>query len=182
MLLKLYQVGQPILRKKAKTLTAAKLKSKHTQDIIDFMVSTLRDAPGVGLAAPQVGEALKIVIIEDKAKYHQPIPKDLLLINPEIEVIDESNNVYFEGCLSLDGYVAAVPRHKSVRVKAIDRNGKSLSFIAKDWQARIVQHEMDHLEGKIYIDMMLKNSFMNLNNFSKLWRKAKQADISSSFH
>jgi peptide deformylase len=78
MLLKLYQVGQPILRKKAKTLTAAKLKSKHTQDIIDFMVSTLRDAPGVGLAAPQVGEALKIVIIEDKAKYHQPIPKDLL--------------------------------------------------------------------------------------------------------
>jgi peptide deformylase len=78
--------------------------------------------------------------------------------------------------------VAAVPRHKSVRVKAIDRNGKSLSFIAKDWQARIVQHEMDHLEGKIYIDMMLKNSFMNLNNFSKLWRKAKQADISSSFH
>jgi peptide deformylase len=194
MLLKLYQVGQSVLREEAKVVSAAQLKSKKTQDIIDFMISTLRDAPGVGLAAPQVGEALRIVIIEDKAKYHQPIPKELLkeqgrkvvllkvLINPEIEIIDEDSSIYFEGCLSVDGYVAAVPRYKVVRVKALGRDGKSLSYLAFDWQARILQHEVDHLDGTIYMDKMLKNSFMNINNFAKLWRTEKQAKIISAFN
>src|SRR5579863_436157 len=98
MLLKLYQTGQPILRKRAKPVSRRELASSHVQEVIDYMVATLHDAPGVGLAAPQVGEALRIIIIDDKAKYHEQIPTKLLksqgrrpvslkiLVNPVIEV------------------------------------------------------------------------------------------------
>src|SRR4051812_41423641 len=116
MLLKLYQTGQPILRKPAKRLTRQDLATKHVQDVIDFMINTLRDAPGVGLAAPQVGEPLQIIIVEDKATYHEAVPENLLkeqgrkpvklkvLVNPTLEIVDPKTSSYFEGCLSVDGY------------------------------------------------------------------------------
>ena len=78
MLLKLYQTGQPILRQSAKHVTKQQLKTQHTQDVINFMIVTLRDAPGVGLSAPQVGESWQVVIIEDIAKYHETVPRSLL--------------------------------------------------------------------------------------------------------
>jgi peptide deformylase len=193
MLLKLYQAGQPILRKKAKTVTKEQLQSKHTQEVIDFMIATLHDAPGVGLAAPQVGEDLRIIIINDQAKYHKQVPKEVLkeqgrkpiplkvLVNPELEIVDNKKELWFEGCLSVDGYTAVVPRARAVTVKALDRNGKQITYSAKDWHARILQHELDHLKGVLYIDNMKLNSFMNLKNFNMLWREAGKTKIEKNY-
>jgi peptide deformylase len=193
MLLKLYQAGQPTLRKKAKHVSKQLLATKHTQDVIDFMISTLRDAPGVGLAAPQVGESLKIIIIEDKPSYVETVPKNLVreqkrkplklkvLVNPTLEVIDSETSLYFEGCLSVDGYVAAVARNKKVKVRALDRNGKEITFIAEGWQARILQHEIDHLFGTLYLDKMIPQSYSSIKNFSRLWRKSMESDIRKKF-
>jgi peptide deformylase len=193
MLLKVYQTGQPILRAKAKPLNKKRLASKEIQDVIDFMIATLRDAPGVGIAAPQVGEPLQIIVIEDLAKYHDMVSKPLLkeqnrkpqslqvLVNPSITVVDPELALFFEGCMSIDNYLAAVPRHKSVKVKAWDRNGKEVSFTANGWHARIVQHEMDHLNGVLYIDTMKHASFMSIKNYSLLWRKSSEAKIKKTF-
>ena len=193
MLLKLYQAGQPILRRSAQQLTLKQLQTRHVQDVIDFMIATLRDAPGVGLAAPQVGEPLQIFIIEDKATYLETVPAELLteqgrkptnlriFVNPKLEVIDSSTALYFEGCLSVEGHVAAVARHKVVRISALDRHGKAVSYVARGWQARIVQHEYDHLQGELYIDKMHPKSFMSIKNFTMLWRKSLEASVRQHF-
>jgi peptide deformylase len=193
MLLKMYQVGQPILRKAAKPLTRDELSSKTVQDVIDFMIATLRDAPGVGLAAPQVGEARQIIIIEDKAKFHEQVPEEVLkgqerkairlkvLVNPKLKIVDTKTNLYFEGCLSVEGYVAAVPRVKTVTVEAWDRNGKPITYTAHGWHARILQHEIDHLNGILLIDRMKSKSFMSIKNFNMFWRKAMSDKIQKTF-
>jgi peptide deformylase len=193
MLLKLYQTGQPILRKPAKRVSKQLLHTQKVQDIIDFMIDTLRDAPGVGLAAPQIGESLQIIIIEDKASYHETVPENLLkeegrkpvglkvLINPSLEVIDTETALYFEGCLSVDGYVGAVARSKAVRLTAWTREGKEVSYTAKGWHARILQHEVDHLLGKLYTDVMIPQSFTSNKNFTMLWRKSLEHEIKQTF-
>jgi len=193
MLLKLYQTGQPILRKPARRVTKQLLASKRTQEVIDFMIATLRDAPGVGVAAPQVGESLQIIIIEDKARYHETVPVNLLkeqrrqptslrvLVNPTLEVLEPDEAVYFEGCLSVEGYVAVVPRARSVRVTALDRTGQHVSYAAHGWHARILQHETDHLLGKLYTDRMLPASFTSIKNFSLLHRKSLETSIRKQF-
>lgn len=193
MLLKIHQTGQPVLRKKAKSVSKEMLAKKETQELIDLMAETLRDSPGVGLAAPQVGELLKIFIVEDKAEYHEQVPKDVLkaqvrkpvplkvFVNPELEVEDHEEALFFEGCLSVDGYVAVVPRAKAVKIKALDRHGKPITYTAHGWFARILQHETDHLDGTLMIDCMKNKSFMNLKNFNNLWRKALPDKIEKEF-
>jgi peptide deformylase len=193
MLLKLYQTGQPVLRKKAKVVSKKVLASKKTQELIDSMVDTLRDSPGVGLAAPQVGESLQIFIVEDLAKYHEQVPSDVLaaqerkpvalkvFVNPKLEVTEQDEALFFEGCLSVDGYMAAVPRTKTVRIQALDRHGKAIAYTAHGWFARILQHETDHLNGILLIDRMKTKSFMNIKNFNNLWRKALPAKIEKEF-
>lgn len=194
MLLKIYQTGQPNLRKKAKLVSKDVLTKKHTQELIDLMVETLRDSPGVGLAAPQVGEPFQIFIVEDLAKYHKQVPKDVLkaqerkpvslkvFVNPKLEIIEQDETLFFEGCLSVDGYVAAVPRAKSVKIKALDRHGKPITYTANGWFARILQHEIDHLNGLLLIDRMKNKSFMNTKNFNNLWRKALPGEIKREFN
>ena len=193
MLLKIYQAGQPVLRKKAKAVSKNSLARKQTQELIDLMIATLRDSPGVGLAAPQVGESLRLFIVEDLAKYHEQVPKGVLqaqkrepvalkvFINPELEVIEQDEALFFEGCLSVDGYVAAVPRAKRIKIKALDRHGKPITYTAHGWFARILQHETDHLNGVLLIDRMKVRSFMNLKNFNNLWRKALPAKIEKAY-
>ncbi|MDB5166332.1 MAG: peptide deformylase [Candidatus Saccharibacteria bacterium] len=193
MLLKIHQAGQPILRKQAKTVTESVLRSRETQDLIDHMIETLRDVPGVGLSASQVGSPLNICIMEDKAAYHKPLLPEVLmaqgrkefslkvLVNPRLEIIETEPEIFFEGCLSVEGYVGVVPRASKVRVTATDRHGEALSFVAKGWQARILQHEVDHLHGILYIDKVRLSSFMNIKNFNNLWRDALQPKIEKHF-
>jgi peptide deformylase len=193
MVLKIHQVGQPVLRNKAKALSKKQLASSKIQELIDSMVETLRDSPGVGLSAPQVGESLQIFIVEDKAEYHELVPKDVLsaqkrkpvqlkvFVNPNLEVVEQDEELFFEGCLSIDGYVAVVPRFSSVKINALDRNGKPITYTTNGWLARILQHEVDHLNGTLLIDRMENRSFISIKNFNKIWRKALPDKIEKEY-
>ncbi|OGL21875.1 peptide deformylase [Candidatus Saccharibacteria bacterium RIFCSPHIGHO2_01_FULL_45_15] len=186
MILKIVQAGDTTLRKKAKQLTRAQLAKPETQQLIDLMIATLRDRPGVGLAAPQVGESLRIIIIEDKTEYHEKVSDEMLIaqsrkpvplkviVNPVLTIISpaDKSELYFEGCLSVDGYAAVVPRARAVKVTGWDRHGKPLTVTADGWFARILQHEVDHLNGDLYIDTMISRTFMTDKQYSKDWAKA----------
>jgi peptide deformylase len=159
--LKIVQAGHPVLRHKARALTPAEIKGAEIRQLIDLMRETMRDAPGVGLAAPQIGLPLRLAVIEDVAEMSEESRKTRerelvpfhVIINPEIELDGESIEFY-EGCLSLDGFMALVARSRRVRVKALNEKAQPVSIEASGWYARILQHEIDHLNGTMYIDRM----------------------------
>ncbi len=192
MILKIIQTGDSLLREKAKKLTAQQLAKPATQQIIDLMIATLRDRPGVGLAAPQIGESLQIIIIEDKKKYQEKVSDELLatqgrkpvslkvIVNPILKIEKSVNdNLFFEGCLSVDGYAAIVPRAHKVTVSGLDRDGKEISFSAEGWLARILQHEVDHLNGSLYVDRMLPRSFITDKHYADKWAKADPKELAA---
>jgi len=182
MLLKIVAVGHPVLRQTPRPLTPKEIRSPEIKDLIEHMRETLRDAPGVGLAAPQIGQSLNLAVIEDRAEYHKAateaelqerdrVPVDFhVLINPQIELLSDSQVSFFEGCLSLPGFMAEVPRSRSVRVTCLDHHGRSRVIEATGWYARILQHEIDHLHGKIYIDRMQSQTFSTLDNYQRHWK------------
>ncbi len=188
MLLKIVQVGHPVLRQTPRVIAPKDIRSPAIQDLIEHMRETLRDAPGVGLAAPQIGQSLYLAVIEDRAEYHKTateaelkererIPVDFhVLINPQIELLSDSQVSFFEGCLSLPGFMAEVPRSRSVRVTCLDHHGKPRVIEAKGWYARILQHEIDHLHGKIYIDRMHTKTFSTLENYQRHWKNRVSGD------
>lgn len=138
------------LRLKAKQVTKF---DTELQTLVDNMFETLRAAPGVGLAAPQIGESLRLVVVEyTEDEDENAKPKKYVLVNPEIIKRSEEMVTDVEGCLSLPGLAGRVERHQAVTVKAKNRFGKPLKIEAQDWLARIFQHEIDHLDGVLYID------------------------------
>jgi peptide deformylase len=179
MLLKIVAVGHPVLRQMPRPLAPKEIGGAAIKDLIEHMRETLRDAPGVGLAAPQIGQSLNLAVIEDRAEYHKAateaelkererVPVDFhVLINPQIELLADSQVSFFEGCLSLPGFMAEVPRARSVRVTCLDHRGKPRVIEARGWYARILQHEIDHLHGKIYIDRMQSHTFSTLDNYQR---------------
>lgn len=181
MRLKIVQVGEPVLRQAARRLTPDDIRSRDTQQLIEWMRETMYDAPGVGLAAPQVGLGLQLAVIEDKPEYikdnpaaakerdRKPVPFHVI-VNPAITLLDDPGIQFFEGCLSLAGFTAVVPRARRVRVDCLDHNGKSKTIEASGWYARILQHEIDHLQGTVYIDRMYARSFMEMENYTRHWR------------
>jgi peptide deformylase len=183
MLLKIVCVGDPVLRKKARQLTPDEIRSAQIQELIAHMRETMHDAPGVGLAAPQVGQSLQLAVIEDKTEYHKnlseadlksrerkPVPFHVI-INPQIELLAPPDVSFHEGCLSLPGFMAVVPRAKKVRVTCLDERGKPRTIEASGWYARILQHEIDHLHGRIYVDRMQSKTFTTLENYQKNQKK-----------
>jgi peptide deformylase len=187
--LKIVQVGEPVLREVARTLTEAEIRSDKIQSLITDMRETMNQAPGVGLAAPQVGLVLQLAVIEDKEEYfkdiaaeelrereRRPIPFQVI-INPRIIPTSESVVQFFEGCLSLAGFSAVVPRTRSVRVECLDENGEPKLIEAVGWHARILQHEIDHLNGHLYIDRMRSRTFTSLANFNQFWKGKAITDI-----
>lgn len=140
----------PFLRLKAKQVTKF---DSELQTLIDNMFETMRAAPGVGLAAPQIGESLRLIVVEyTEDEDENAKPKKYVLVNPEIVKRSEETVTDLEGCLSLPGLAGTVERHLAVTVKAKNRFGKPLKIEAEDWLARIFQHEIDHLDGVLYID------------------------------
>ena len=144
----------PVLRESAKSLRQV---TPETRTLIEDMIETLRAAPGVGLAAPQIGVSQRIIVIEFAEESDDPEappkPSKLYaLVNPEIVRHSRDSVVGTEGCLSVPGFVGDVERAESVTVQALDRHGKPLRIKAKGWLARIFQHEIDHLDGVLYID------------------------------
>ncbi len=192
-ILKLRQIGELVLRQPARPLSLDEIQSPETQRLIAAMRDTLRDAPGVGLAAPQVGYGIQLAIIEDRAEYQQAIPPEQLaergrqplpfqvIINPKLNIIDPAQNLFFEGCLSVAGFTALVPRAARVRVEGLDENGEPLTIEAEDWHARILQHEIDHLHGRLYLDSMLPRSFMTSANHARFWKDVPVCEVCSAF-
>jgi peptide deformylase len=135
---------KPVLRIKARPVQKV---DQAIRKLLEDMVDTMRDAPGVGLAGPQVGESLRLVVIE----YDENLYK---LVNPEIVWHSSETITDDEGCLSIPGYIGAVTRASKVRVRAKNERGKAVTFEAEDWLARICQHEIDHLDGILFTDRM----------------------------
>jgi peptide deformylase len=192
MLLPIVHAGEPVLRQPTRALSPKEIGSKEIQKVIEHMRETMRGAPGVGLAAPQIGLSVQIAVIEDRKEYHKDVSADQLtlrerrpvafhvLINPRIQHAEESQSVeFFEGCLSLPGFFALVPRSRSVRVECLDHRGKSKTIEASGWYARILQHEIDHLHGNLYIDRMHSRTFSSTQNWEKFWKGKPIAEVRS---
>ena len=183
MKLNIVQAGEEVLRSPARTLDRDEILSRTTQDLIENMRETMRNAPGVGLAAPQVGVSLHLAAIEDRAEYHSKLTRAQLaerqrvpvpfhaLINPRIVSSDGGPVEFFEGCLSVSGYVAIVPRAQRVKVEFLNERAEPTTVDAEGWYARILQHEIDHLNGTLYIDRMHSRSFCTVENFERLWKE-----------
>jgi len=181
MKLKIVQAGDPVLRKQSRPLTKDEISSPSIQLLIDLMRNTMREAPGVGLAAPQIGKSLQLTVIEDRAEYLTRLSADELaetqraaipfhvIINPKLTILDKSSAKFFEGCLSVTGYQAIVDRALSVRVECLNERGEETTIKAQGWYARILQHEIDHLNGTLYIDRMKTRTLTNAENMTKFW-------------
>ena len=151
MILDIVQIGDPVLRRKAHKITQI---DRDIRLLADDMVETLRDSGGVGLAAPQIGESIRMIVVEypeDDSVEDSPV-KTYKVINPEIIWRSEETVAGNEGCLSIPGYVGTVERNESIKVKGLSVYGRPLKISASGWLARIFQHEIDHLEGICYID------------------------------
>jgi peptide deformylase len=189
MRLKVVQVGEPVLRGRARPLTRDEITTDEIKRLINDMRETMYDAPGVGLAAPQVGMPLQLAVIEDREDFLKAIPPAELeekerapvpfhvIINPKIELVGEATVQFFEGCLSLSGFSALVPRSRQVRVTYWDEHAQEKSILATGWYARILQHEIDHLHGTLYIDKMLPRTFSSFENLTRFWKSKPISEV-----
>lgn len=187
MLYDIVQAGDPVLRRPARPLAAEEITTPFVQELISSMRQTMHAAPGVGLAAPQVGEGLQVVVMEDaggapetmSAARREELARDFLpftvLINPVVEPVGDETEEFFEGCLSVSGFMAIVPRWRAVTVDGLDENGAPVHLRLEGWPARIMQHEADHLAGTLYLDRMDTRSFSTFANIGRYW-KARPAD------
>jgi peptide deformylase len=187
--LKIVQVGEAVLRQTARALKPAEVQRREIQELIEWMRETMHDAPGVGLAAPQAGLPLQLAVIEDKPEYTREAPADTIkererkpvpfhvIINPKLKIDEASVVEFFEGCLSLNGFTALVPRARNVTVECLDHRGEPRVIHASGWYARILQHEIDHLYGTLYIDRMHSRTFMTVENFNRHWKDKPIAEV-----
>jgi peptide deformylase len=189
MRLKILQVGEAVLRRPAKALSAGEIRSREVQELIESMRETMHNAPGVGLAAPQIGLPLQLAVIEDKPEYtkearpeflkereRQPVPFQVI-VNPKISTINAQRAEFFEGCLSLAGFTALVSRARAVTVECLSEKGEPKTIQALGWHARILQHEIDHLQGSLYIDRMETRTFMSVDNFNLFWKDKRIEEV-----
>lgn len=150
------QPDNPVLRRKANKVTVF---DKRFQALVDDMVETMMDAPGVGLAAPQVAVSQRLIVVrlpddeDSKQEYGKQAGVLFVVANPEIVKASDELVEGVEACLSIPGYFGSVDRHEKVTIKGQDRNGKDVRIKASDWLARVFQHEIDHLDGRLYIDI-----------------------------
>jgi peptide deformylase len=186
MLYEIVQTGDPVLRRPARPLSAEEIATPFIQELIVSMRQTMHAAPGVGLAAPQVGENLQVVVMEDPAESmsaarsaelaRETLPFTVL-INPTVEPVGDETEEFFEGCLSVTGFMALVRRPRTVRVEALDETGAPVHLELSGWPARIMQHEADHLAGALYVDRMDPRSFTTLANMGRYWKSRPAEEI-----
>jgi peptide deformylase len=187
--LQIAQIGEQVLRAPANELSRQDILSPKTQELIEHMRDTMRNAPGVGLAAPQVGIPLQLAVIEDREEYQkkftptqlserqrQPIPFHVI-VNPRIVSADNTVLEFFEGCLSVAGYSAIVPRARAVTVEYLNEHAENKRVEAVGWYARIMQHEIDHLAGVLYVDRMRTCTLTTLENLERFWKDVPASDV-----
>jgi peptide deformylase len=178
-ILKVAKLGNPVLRKIAEPVPVEEIKGQAIQRLIHDMVETMREYSGVGLAAPQVHQSLQVVVIEElndpgRGREKEAMPLQTL-INPELSVVSDESQEDWEGCLSIPELRGKVPRYVEVRVQALDALGKPLDFRARHFHARVIQHEHDHLIGKVFVDRMRSfASLTYLQEFSRYWQAKEE--------
>jgi peptide deformylase len=184
------QAGDPVLRSAARLVRdeelgsaelRAQLGSAELRALVDTMVAVMRVAPGVGLAAPQIGVGLQVFVAEDDDARMARLRDDeriargrislplVAIVNPVLEIVSEEPAVFFEGCLSVKGWAALVPRARVVEVRGVDPEGRPIAVRAEGWPARIFQHEIDHLRGTLYVDKMISRSFCTSDQLQGRW-------------
>jgi len=176
-ILKVARMGHPVLRAKAKALPPGDIKHPAVQNLIDDMLDTMGEYHGVGLAAPQIHEGLRLFVAaldstdRDGGKDAEPEPP-IAIINPEITPVGDETVDDWEGCLSIPDIRGRVPRARVVRVRAFDRMGERIDLTLHDFAARVVQHETDHLDGILFFDRMRSfESLTFLDEYSRYWAK-----------
>ena len=174
-ILKVARMGHPVLRAKARPLEKAEIRGAVIQKLIDDMIDTMAEYHGVGLAAPQVHEGVRLFVAaldsgEDEEEDGEPIA----VINPEITVVGVDTVEDWEGCLSIPDIRGRVPRAKDIKVRAFDRTGTRIELSAHDFPARVIQHETDHLDGVLFFDRMTSLGSMTfLDEYARYWRKTE---------
>lgn len=176
-ILPIVQAGHPVLRVPTARYTGQ--LGDVLPDLLAAMTATMHDAPGVGLAAPQIGVGLAIAVIEDAglpaswshvadARERTPVPLRVI-VNPGYDAVGDETRAFYEGCLSVEGYQAVVVRPRSVRLQAQDETGAPVDEVLTGWPARIVQHETDHLAGTLYVDRAIPRSLCANATYGALW-------------
>jgi peptide deformylase len=177
-ILKVARIGHPVVRSAARPVSPEELAGHGVQRLIDDMVETMHEYDGVGLAAPQVHVSLRLAVIEvpaDDERSREAIPL-MVLVNPQTVVLEGGDADGWEGCLSIPDLRGVVPRARRLRLSALDRHGRPYALEAADFFARVIQHECDHLDGRVYLDRMASlRSLSFLHEFER-YAAARPAD------
>jgi peptide deformylase len=179
-ILKVARLGHPVLRQPAEPVPVAKIRSPEIQRLIDDMIETMREYNGAGLAATQVHVPRQICVIEVNGNPRYPDAAEVpltVLVNPRVTPLTEEIEEGWEGCLSVPDMRGMVPRVTAVRLEAYDREGQKVDLVAKDFFARVIQHETDHLHGIVYLDRMRDLSTLtHLAEWNKYWLGVQEQD------
>jgi peptide deformylase len=172
-ILKVARLGHPVLRRVADPVSGAEISRPETQRLIDDMIETMHEYVGVGIAAPQVHVSQQIAVLECESHPRHPgmdrIPL-MVIINPVLTSLSEETAADWEGCLSIPDFRGVTPRYTAVRLEAYGRKGERIELVAKDFFARVLQHETDHLNGKVYLDRMGDlTTLCHLQEWSRYW-------------
>jgi len=189
MRLKIVSVGEAVLRRRARRLSPEEVRSPEIQQLIQHMRETMNDAPGVGLAAPQIGLPLQLAVIEDKQEYFAiATPEQIaererspvsfhVIVNPVLHLESGPDVEFFEGCLSVPGFTATVVRPSSITVSGLDREGRPQVIEGRELLARALQHEIDHLDGVLFVDHI---SSLKRGMILRKLAKAKRSRVSAT--
>lgn len=169
-ILKVARMGHPVLRAKARSIERREIKSAVIQKLIDDMLETMAEYHGVGLAAPQVHEGVRVFVAALDVANGEGERPPLAIVNPEISIVSADTVEDWEGCLSIPDIRGRVPRAREVVVRGFDRAGEQIEVRACDYPARVVQHEADHLDGILFMDRMRSfESLTFLDEYSRYW-------------
>lgn len=178
---KIVQAGDPVLRRVAAAVPPEEFGSPGLRALVDQMIEVMHAAPGVGLAAPQIGVPLRVIVLEDeegrmaRLSRQQRVERGRVpfgvrtIVNPTLRIVGDEVATFFEGCLSVAGFAALVPRARTVEVTGFDVEGAPVQWEVSGWPARILQHEVDHVGGTLYVDRMLTRSFCTAEEQQKHW-------------
>ncbi|MBI2390720.1 MAG: peptide deformylase [Deltaproteobacteria bacterium] len=178
---RIVQAGDPVLRAVAQLVPEKDLGTPELRALVETMIAVMHAAPGVGLAAPQIGVPLRVIVLEDEEGRMARLSKTQrdergrvpfgvrAFINPTLRVVGDDQMTYFEGCLSVSGWAALVPRARTVEVTGVDVEGHPQRWEVSGWPARILQHEVDHLLGTLYVDRMISRTFCSSEELSTRW-------------
>lgn len=167
-ILKVARMGHPVLRARARAVDPTEVRSAPFQKLVDDMIETMQEYQGIGLAAPQVHESVRLFIagIEGEGGRLRIVP----FVNPDITPIGDARDEDWEGCLSIPDIRGKVPRFRDIVVRGLDRRGKPMEMALSGYPARVVQHETDHLDGVLFFDRMSSFSTLTfLDEYSRYW-------------